>query len=63
MAVVELRILSNGRLAARRLVKSSGHASMNATVLNACNAVAAIPGLSSEFILKHETITVSFKVD
>jgi len=64
-AVVEvsIRLQQDGQIVARNMVRASGNAVMDASVLQAVNSVQQISGLSAAFLRTHEEILVSFRIE
>lgn len=62
-AVVEIRLAPDGTVLGRALLKRSGNRLMDASVLQAADAVARIPGLPPDFVARHRTISVLFRVE
>ena len=62
VAVVTIRLRSGGAVASRSLSKPSGNRILDDSVTRSIQAVKRIPGLSSDFIARNATITVSFRV-
>ena len=59
---VDISLQLDGSISERRLVRPSGNATMDASVMKAANSVSRIPGLPGSFIQKHRTITVAFEL-
>ena len=53
----------DGAIVARRLVGSSGNALLDASVMRALNAVQRVTGLTADFIKRHRTVVIAFKVE
>lgn len=63
VAEVSIRLRRDGQIIDRNMERESGNAVMDASVMEAVNSVQRITGLSSAFLIRHEAITVSFKVE
>jgi TonB family protein len=59
----EIRLLSDGRVVGRNLRKASGSAAMDQSVLDALETARRIEGLTPEFIARHPTVSVRFRVE
>ncbi|MBT3192716.1 MAG: hypothetical protein HN341_09205 [Verrucomicrobia bacterium] len=53
----------DGRVRSGTLKKKSGSAALDASVLQVANGIHRIHGLTPDFIRRHATVTISFKVD
>jgi len=62
-AVMEIRLDLSGRVVSYRLIKGSGNAFYDQSVLRAAAGVSRIGGLSTTFLRKYEKVTVEFMVD
>lgn len=60
---LQIRLSRTGRIVSYRIVKSSGIASYDSSVLKAAAGCSMIRGLTSEFLKQFETLTVEFKVE
>lgn len=61
-AKVSIRLAKDGRIIARKLVKESGNALMDSSVMQAVNAVQKIRGLSVGYLARNEWVTIVFRV-
>lgn len=59
----EITFAVDGRIVGRRLVKQSGNAVLDQSVMTALNSVKNINGLSASFLKKHKKVIISFMVD
>jgi outer membrane biosynthesis protein TonB len=63
VAGATLRFGAAGRVLSADLDRPSGNAVMDASVRRALLAVGRIDGLTEDFLIRHQTITVNFKVE
>jgi len=63
VAHLEVRLDDSGRVASYRIVKSSGNAYFDQTVLKAAANVAPIRGLSLAFLRQHDRFPIEFKLE
>lgn len=63
VAEVRIRLLLDGMIVERVLVKKSGNSILDDSVMRAVNSVSRITGLTPAFIEEYSSITVSFKVE
>jgi TonB family protein len=62
-AEVRLRLLPGGVLGERAMVRGSGNPAVDASVMEAVNAVRSVQGLTTEFLRRHETVVIAFRVE
>ena len=62
-ATARISFDARGRIVGRELVGKSGVEIMDQSVLNALNAIDVIPGLSPDFLARHPSVDVLFKVE
>jgi TonB family protein len=63
VAVLCVSFETDGRVRSGTLERSSGNAELDDSVRNVANGIQRIHGLTPDFIRRHATVTVSFKVD
>lgn len=63
VAEVRLHFAPDGRITSFELVGASGNALLDASVREAVASVPRVGGLTSSFLERHDTITVSFRVE
>jgi len=61
-AEVELTFSSTGYILSSRLIRPSGHAEMDRSVLEAVQSVARIEGLPTDFLIRRRSVTVTFEL-
>jgi TonB family protein len=62
VAEVAIRLTSDGGILERRMLKGSGNASLDASVMKAIERVGRFPGLPASFVEKHQVVTIAFKL-
>lgn len=61
-AVVEIHMNASGDVLARRLIRGSGNAVMDQTVMEAVQAVRRIEGLSADFLNRWRKVSITFEL-
>jgi len=62
VAEVEIRLAGDGTVVSAKLVKGSGVAALDESVVKALKFVKRVNGLSADFVSRYETLTISFRV-
>jgi TonB family protein len=62
-ATVSIRLQKDGTIVGRALVVSSGSAILDASAMRGARAVKRIPGLTAEFVARHQEVRIAFKVE
>ncbi len=63
VTVVEIRLAGDGRVVSARISKTSGIEALDESVARSLRYVKKVNGLSAGFVSRHETLTISFRVD
>ena len=59
----EIRFSADGRVTSARVKKRSGIEAMDVSVAKALTYVKRVSGLTRDFLIRHDTITISFRVE
>jgi TonB family protein len=61
--MVRLSFDANGTILSSKIVKPSGNAELDASVLTAVRSVPRVHGLSQSFLSSYATVSIEFKVE
>ena len=62
-AEASIRVLWDGTVADRRVTRGSGNAVLDGSVQQALNSVRRIEGLTRDFVRKHDTVAITFRLE